>query len=316
MGRASIRAVDANPALTLAAVVVSNPAKVGRDAGDLADLGRDLGVAATTDVDAALAVLDGAGAVGVHRPRVTSAPTTPPRTYGARWPPAPFVVTPAIYALYDQHNAPAELRDPLLAAARAGGTSLFVTGVDPGWGNDLLPVIVSALAGEIDQVRCQEIFDYSTYDAPDAVRYAVGLGEPMEYDPPDGRARRADRGVGGQVHLVARALDVELEEVRETLERRPLEGTSQLDGPLRDGHAGRVPVRGAGHRRRRALLVVEHVTRIAPSARPTGRSRPTAGTARQGRHRGPPRLDVTIHATDRRAATARRAATPPPRTAS
>ena len=29
MGRASIRAVDANPALTLAAVVVSNPDKVG-----------------------------------------------------------------------------------------------------------------------------------------------------------------------------------------------------------------------------------------------------------------------------------------------
>ena len=63
MGRAAIRAVDANPGSTLAAVVVNNPAKVGRDAGDLADLGRDLGVAAGTDVEAALATLGGAGAV-------------------------------------------------------------------------------------------------------------------------------------------------------------------------------------------------------------------------------------------------------------
>ena len=50
-------------ASTLAAVLVSSPAKVGRDAGDLAGLDRALGVAATDDVDAALAALGGAGAV-------------------------------------------------------------------------------------------------------------------------------------------------------------------------------------------------------------------------------------------------------------
>ncbi|MGW2306395.1 hypothetical protein ACWCO6_35780, partial [Streptomyces sp. NPDC001809] len=46
VGRAAIRAVDAHPGLELAAVLVSDPAKVGRDAGRLAGLGRDLGVAA------------------------------------------------------------------------------------------------------------------------------------------------------------------------------------------------------------------------------------------------------------------------------
>lgn len=40
VGRASIRAVTANPALELVGVIVANPPeKVGRDAGDLADLG-------------------------------------------------------------------------------------------------------------------------------------------------------------------------------------------------------------------------------------------------------------------------------------
>ncbi|MEU7700815.1 hypothetical protein AB0B81_21525, partial [Streptomyces sp. NPDC039028] len=34
VGRAAIRAVDAHPGLELAAVLVSDPAKVGRDAGE------------------------------------------------------------------------------------------------------------------------------------------------------------------------------------------------------------------------------------------------------------------------------------------
>lgn len=37
VGRAAIRAVDAHPGLELAAVLVSDPAKVGRDAGRLVD---------------------------------------------------------------------------------------------------------------------------------------------------------------------------------------------------------------------------------------------------------------------------------------
>ena len=54
VGRAAIRAVDAHPELELAAVIVHNPDKVGRDAGELADLDRSLGVAATDDIDSAL----------------------------------------------------------------------------------------------------------------------------------------------------------------------------------------------------------------------------------------------------------------------
>src|SRR6187551_2712357 len=55
VGRAAIRAVEAHPALRLTAVVVHDPGKVGRDAGALAGLGADLGIAATDDADAVLA---------------------------------------------------------------------------------------------------------------------------------------------------------------------------------------------------------------------------------------------------------------------
>ena len=46
MGRAAIRAVAAHPGLELVDVIVNNPDKVGKDAGDLAGLGYQLGVAA------------------------------------------------------------------------------------------------------------------------------------------------------------------------------------------------------------------------------------------------------------------------------
>ncbi len=53
-GRPAIRAVAAHADLELVGVVVSNPAKVGRDAGELAFIA-PLGVAATDDVTIAFA---------------------------------------------------------------------------------------------------------------------------------------------------------------------------------------------------------------------------------------------------------------------
>ena len=149
MGRAAIRSVVAHPGLELAAVVVSSPEKEGRDAGDLADLGRRLGVAATLDADAALADLGGGGAVaytasGELRPDEAMKDIATALRGGA------VVVTPAVYALYDHRNAPDDVRAPLEEACREGGSALFVSGIDPGWGNDLLPVLVSGFAGTVD----------------------------------------------------------------------------------------------------------------------------------------------------------------------
>lgn len=306
MGRAAIRAIGSNPSLRLAAVIVSNPDKIGRDAGELADLGHRTGVLATTDVDAALDSLGGAGAVaymasGDIRPDDAAADCRRALSAGA------VVVTPAIYALYDQRNAPAELRDPLLAAAREGGASLFCSGVDPGWGNDVLPVIVSALAGDVDQIRCQEIFDYSTYDAPDAVRYAVGMGEPMDYEP-----LMVAPGVptvvwGGQVHLIARALGVEVEEIRETLERRALdEDVTNSMGLFARGTQGALRFEVQGIVGGEPAIVIEHVTRIAPGVAPDWPVPPDGG---DGAHKviieGSPRIEVGLEATaegDNRAA--------------
>jgi 2,4-diaminopentanoate dehydrogenase len=297
IGRAAIRAVDAHPALKLAAVLVHNPAKEGRDAGELGGLGHHLGVTATTDVDAVLATSPRAvvyAASGDIRPDDALADVLMAIRAGA------VVVTPSLYALYDQRGAPPELRDRVLAAIGEGGGSLFVSGVDPGWGNDVLPLLISGLGTTVDAIRCQEIFDYSTYDQPDSVRYLVGMGQPMDYEPPMLAPTVPAMVWGGQVRLIARGLGVELDEVRESVERRPLEATvtTASMGEFEAGTQGaaRFEVQGvvAGEPR----IVVEHVTRIHPSCAPDWPS-PLEG---DGAHRviieGRPRIVVTVEATD------------------
>lgn len=299
MGRASIRAVAAHPGLRLAAVVVNDPAKVGRDAGDLAGLGRDLGVGATDDVDAALAALEGGGAVaytasGELRPDDALVDIRRALAGGA------VVVTPSVYALYDHRSAPPELREPLEKACADGGSSLFVSGIDPGWGNDLLPALVSGLASEVDQVRCQEIFDYSTYDAEDSVRYIVGMGQPMDYEPPMVAAGVPSMVWGGQVRIIARALGVEVDELRETVDRRALDTdvTTAL-GDFAAGTQGALRFEVQGIVGGEPRIVIEHVTRIAASCAGDWPMPPDGG---DGAHRviieGRPRIEINVEATD------------------
>ncbi|KAA8886141.1 dihydrodipicolinate reductase [Nocardia colli] len=297
VGRAAIRAVAAHPALTLTNVLVHNPDKVGRDAGELSGLDYRVGIAATDDIDAVLAAKPRAvvyAASGDIRPDDALADITRAIRAGA------IVVTPALYALYDPRNAPPEIRDPVLAAIAEGGGSLFVSGVDPGWGNDVLPLLISGLGGTVDVIRCQEIFDYSTYDQPDSVRWLVGMGQPMDYQPPMLAPTVPTMVWGGQIRLMARALGVELDEIRETLERQPLETTITTEsmGEFVAGGQGAVRFEVQGIVEGEPRIVVEHVTRIHPSCAPDWPA-PADG---DGAHRviieGRPRIEVTIEASD------------------
>jgi len=297
VGRAAIRAVEAHPDLELTAVIVHNPDKVGRDAGDIADVGRSLGVAATDNIGQALAAAEAVvyAASGDIRPEDALADITRAIRGGAT------VVSPSIYALYDPTSAPAQLRDPVLAAIDAGGGSLFVSGIDPGWGNDILPILASGLASTVEQVRCQEIFDYTTYDQPDSVRYLIGMGQPMDYDPPMVAATVPTMVWGGQIRLIARALGVEVDEIRETLLRRPLETTIETAqmGSFERGTQGALRFEVQGIVDGEPLIVIEHITRIHPSCAPDWPMPPDGG---DGAHKviieGRPRIEISVEATD------------------
>ncbi|MFG3169056.1 dihydrodipicolinate reductase [Streptomyces sp. NPDC048200] len=297
VGRAAIRAVEAHPKLKLAAVLVHDPGKVGRDAGDLAGLDHGLGLAATDDIDAVLTQGPGAvvyAASGDIRPDEALADIARAIRAGA------VVVTPALYPLYDQRNAPPEFREPMLAAIADGGGSLFVSGVDPGWGNDVLPLLISGLGTTIDAIRCQEIFDYSTYEQEESVRHLVGMGQPMDYEPLMLAPSIPTMVWGGQIRLMARALGVELDDIRETLERRPLATTvtTRTMGEFVAGTQGAVRFEVQGIVDGEPLIVIEHVTRIHASCAPDWPTPPDGDGAHRVIIEGRPRIEVTVEATD------------------
>lgn len=297
VGRAAIRAVDAHPALELTGVLVHNPDKVGRDAGTLAGLDTELGVTATADIDALFATKPRAvvyAASGDIRPDDALTDIVRALRAGA------VVVSPALYALYDPRNAPDDVREQVLEAIAAGGGSLFVSGVDPGWGNDVLPLLLSGLSTTVDAVRCQEIFDYSTYDQPDSVRWLVGMGRPMDYQPPMIAPTVPTMVWGGQIRLLARGLGVDLDEIRETVDRRALDNTVHTAsmGDFDAGTQGAIRFEVQGIVDGEPRLIIEHVTRIHPSCAPDWPTPPDGDGAHRVIIEGRPRIEVSVQATD------------------
>ncbi len=259
VGMPALRTVLGNPELELAGVVVSNPEKEGRDAGDLC--GRSAtGVLATRDVDAVLA--SGADAVaycasGDFRPDEALDDIEKCLRAGVN------VVSTSVYPLYDPASAPEDLRSRMEGACRAGNSSCFVSGIDPGYINDVVPLLLSGLCAEIEEVRAFEWFNYAYYDAEDSVRNLVGFGQPMDNVP-----LMISPGVptmvwGGVLRLLARGLGVEIEEIREKVERRPLAKTvtNQL-GAFEQGTLGAFRFEVQAIVAGKPKLVVEHVTRI------------------------------------------------------
>jgi hypothetical protein len=265
MGATAIRSAVAFPGLQLSGVITSSPDKDGRDAAAFGGLDKPTGVAATTDVDAALRDCDAVAymASGDTRPDEAIADVERCLRAGAH------VVTPSLYSLYDPRSAPPEWVERLTQAAEEGGSTLLVSGVDPGWGNDALAVIAAGLCTRIRSIHCQEIFDYSTYDQPHAVKVLCGFGGPMDEVPMMLLPSIPTMVWGGNIRLIGRGLGLEIDEITEEVERLPLsELVDTVMGQFEKGTQGAFWLKVIGKSGGRDRIVIDHITRIHPSCAP------------------------------------------------
>ncbi|MBX7449230.1 dihydrodipicolinate reductase [Mycolicibacterium sp. 3033] len=265
MGATAIRSLTAFPGLWLTAVLTSSDDKAGRDAATFAGLDAPMGIAATTDVETVLADADAVAymASGDIRPDEAVADIERCLRAGAH------VVTPSLYSLYDPASAPPEWVQRLTTAAEEGRASLLVSGVDPGWANDALAVTAAGLCTRIRTITCQEIFDYSTYDQPYAVRVSCGFGGPMDETPMMLLPSIPTMVWGGNIRLIGRGLGMEIDEITEEVERLPLEDTvDTVMGRFEKGTQGAFFLRVIGWAGGRQRVIVEHITRIHPSCAP------------------------------------------------
>lgn len=294
VGVPALRIVLSNPALELAGVIVSSKAKVGKDAGELCGQ-PPTGVRATDDVAAALA--SGADAVaycasGDFRP--TEAVDDIERCLRAGL----NVVSTSVYPLYDPTSAPDDLRARIGDACAAGRSSIFVSGVDPGFINDVVPILLAGLCERVDEIRAFELFNYSSYAQEDAVRNLVGMGQPMDATPPMLIPGVPTMVWGGPIRLMARGLGLELDEIQERVDKRPLPRTvtTQL-GRFDAGTMGAFRLEIIGVVGGKPLLVVDHVTRIVNDIVPEW-PMPKGDGAHGVKLSGRPNLTVTFDPED------------------
>jgi hypothetical protein len=292
VGQPALRAVLANPQLELAAVVVSNSDKEGRDAGELCGRGAT-GVRATRDIAAALG--GGADAVaycasGDFRPDEALNDIERCLRAGIN------VVSTSVYPLYDPRSAPEDLRQRMGDACASGKSSCFVSGIDPGFINDVFPLLLTGLCADVREIRAFEWFNYAYYNAEDAVRNLVGFGQPMDNMP-----LMISPGVptmvwGGVLRLLARGLGAELDEIREVVDRRalPQTVTNQL-GVFEKGTLGAFRFELQGIVGGAPKLVIEHVTRISDDVA-TDWPRPEGSGAHGVRITGSPNIELRIEA--------------------
>jgi 4-hydroxy-tetrahydrodipicolinate reductase len=291
VGRFALRCIIEHPDLELVGVIVSNPAKDGVDAGTLCGLD-PVGVPATTDVDAALAV--GADAVsytatGDLRPWEAVADMCRILERGTN------VVSTSVVSLCYPPAADPAMVAQLDAACATGQASCFTSGIDPGFANDLLPLVLSGACSRVDHVRIQEILNYDTYDQPDVLFGTMGFGQPMDSEPLILLPGALTMAWGPIVHMLATGLGVTVDRIDEWHERWPARRHYDTAvGPIEEGTmAGlRFELRGIVDGAER--IVVEHVTRMHNDAAPEW----PHGTNPQGGYRiiieGEPSLTVDV----------------------
>jgi hypothetical protein len=265
MGATAIRSAVAFPGLQLSGVITSSPDKEGKDAATFGRLEAATGVLATTDVDAALAGSDAVAYMASGDIRPDEALEEIVRCLRA----GKHVVTPSLYSLYDPRSAPPEWVERLAAAADEGGAALLVSGVDPGWGNDALAVIAAGLCTRIQTIRCQEIFDYSTYNQPYAVKVSCGFGGSMDEMPMMLLPSIPTMVWGGNIRLIGRGLGLDIDEITEDVERRPLEqSVDTVMGRFEKGTQGAFWLKVIGKSKGRERIIIDHITRIHASCAP------------------------------------------------
>ncbi len=256
-----IAGIDARPDLELVGVWVSNPDKAGKDAGTLARLGRTLGVSATGDVDQVLALRPD---VVVHTAmadnRLMEAIGDIQRLLVAG---INVVSSGPVFLQYPFGVVDDRMISPVVDAALKGGVSLFVNGVDPGFANDVLPLVLTGVSERIDEIRVSEVLNYNTYNQPMVLFDIMGFGRPMDDVPMLLQPGVLTMAWGSVVRQLAAGLDVQLDSIEETYERRPATETFEVDaGTIEKGTAAALRFEVRGRRDGKAPIVLEHVTRL------------------------------------------------------
>ncbi|MHB1775786.1 MAG: NAD(P)H-dependent amine dehydrogenase family protein [Acidimicrobiales bacterium] len=199
VGKRAVRGILARPDLELVGCYAWSSDKAGRDVGELCGID-PVGITATDDVEALLAT--GPDCV----------------VYNPMWPSTDEVVrllragvdVVSTAAFVNGRSKPAD-RERIAAACAEGRSSMFGTGISPGF-VDMLGVALAGICDRVDKDTIDEASDTTLYDSP-ATERPCGFGRRIDDPELPGMAAGGTAVFGEAVAFVADALGVELDEI-------------------------------------------------------------------------------------------------------
>jgi len=265
VGVHAVPAIAAHPELELAGLWVHSDYKAGQDAGELCG-GPALGVTATQDTEALLA-LDAQcvcyTASSDIRPDDVVDDLCRILAGGKN------VVNTSFVPLLFPSAAGDGVLDRLEAACHEGGTSIYTSGIDPGFGNAGVTIHALALCREVRTVRMMEIVNYATWDNPFTMFEIMGFGKPDASHSLLLAPGSTTLAWGPVLHLVATAIGLQLDEVVERHEVITADVDIDIaSGPVPAGGISGMRFEIVGLVDGTERIIVEHVTRLRDSDAP------------------------------------------------
>lgn len=280
VGIHSLRHLIRHPDYELVGLHAYSPSKIGLDAANIVDIPQSTNVIATNDVNALIAQKPDCvvyNANGENRPQDAIADISRLLSNGIN-----VVSTALIYLAYPPF-ADKWMLEPLEKACQEGNATLYISGVDPGFSGDVLPLAALQLSDEIEEVLVQELVDYSTYEDPEFTGVTFGFGRLASDEPIMAQPGVLKAAWGGMVQMIADRLGIELDEIRESYEREYTEeafDTPMMHVPKDSCAAVRFRLEGMAYGR--AVVITEHVNRLRQDI---AAHWPMPPSERQGVHR-------------------------------
>lgn len=206
VGKVALKHFIENPVCDLVGVFVTNPDKVGKDAGELVGLA-PTGVLATNDAEKLIALDADCVLFAGLRADLD--------LYCRLLRSGKNVISPA-----GPFNPTERYRDQfekIEAACREGGTSFHGCGIHPGFSGDLLPLTLARLMDRIDRIEVSEIVD--KLRNPMIYIEVMGFGrDPDELLAKPSRSAEAPYAFEGSMRMVVEGLGKKIEKLTTRLE--------------------------------------------------------------------------------------------------
>jgi 4-hydroxy-tetrahydrodipicolinate reductase len=251
IGAAIVRRVAGRKAFTIVGVVDLDPAKQGRDAGEVCDVGKKLGVKVTDDIAKTIRAVRPDIAVLCTR---SSLKKVLPEFEAVLKLKVPIVSTTEELAYPVKSNAAvAKKIDELAKRSRV---AVLGTGVNPGFVMDALPIALTAVCEKVSAIEVDRIQNASVRRLPFQMKIGAGLSpEAFMAKVKEGSVRHV--GLAESIAMIADAMGWKLDRVTDEIQPRIADAAVSSEFlTVEKGQVAGIVQDGTGYRKGKALITL------------------------------------------------------------